>query len=694
MHCKDLGTGQRSPFICVFIIFLTFQSQAARDAWIKKIESASKLYHQNADRTTETKAATTTQDQSLTGASSRVRQRRRSSARRASIELELATKQLSGSERALTKCIFDALDTSKVGSVDLTTARLYSWRFLFPIERLDSDQDGKFTETDLFLAVGEVARLLQSSRNARDDLRPMLQIMLRQVRGELSQVQLQSALDTLDPSSDSDDDNNDNDDDHSEQSDTVNLRVDVKSTTETKAGDPCVRDDTTPPGGCWDEIHAPDTRTDKAKDEENPNVNQILREKLNKGVISKAEFAHIQKVMRRASREEVKGPPISGVKSTATTTTAAIGFGPARTTPQSRTRTQTEPPPRHQSQFHLQRRLHSARRAPPPIPKLRETVSTALQQATSSPVLTTESPTVARKRAGSDETPTLRGVRGGSLPTQGYPRNPRWPPATGLAPSGSSRTQPPSLPTRSALEHSSERKAKARLAIATRQVGKLKVTLLGDTSADKVSLMKALVDEHGAEEADEAQSGCMASILGVSIRQRVIHIMGKSVDLSVFSLTGGDQYSHMIQMALTDADVVVLVFSLTDTNSLNNLKQWYIRAHKHRPREATVVICGTHYKDFQKCRDKGERAVICARARKYAKRGKASALIFCDVESQVNIREALPVMLFKSLHVPCPVRKENTSDQDALLDVFPAPPFSRQSEITSAKTRVARETDS
>eukprot|EP00466_Bigelowiella_natans_P009795 jgi/Bigna1/62764/fgenesh1_kg.41_\ len=138
-------------------------------------------------------------------------------------------------------------------------------------------------------------------------------------------------------------------------------------------------------------------------------------------------------------------------------------------------------------------------------------------------------------------------------------------------------------------------------------------------------------------------------------------IDGKRVDLSIFSLTGGGQHRDIVQVVVMDASVLGFVFSCLDSESLSHIRDWYMRVHNYRSSNSTAVMIGTDYSSARENCTEKEWQNIQDKARKFSKKAKAKALIFCDSDSGINTTILLHVLLHQPLKLP----KPSTKNQDA-----------------------------
>jgi len=624
-------------------------------------------------------------------------------------EVEWAKEQLIYAERSIVSKIFSALDTHNKKIISLDSVRGFSWDFLFELERLDPDGDGLFSRNDLLVAVAQVAELLCAAHGARNELKPMLSLMLRQVRGELSESQLQARLDELDGSSSSDDEVPEKGTKGafsrppSLEADLVRaiatqMRARESKATENHPGS--VRRPVTPlsPGS----ENSPAWKAGKTWAEMTPSP-RADSSVVSKGTTDGSKSSKMVLNQSNTLLEQIEdedeaawGETLSAtaplLTSTLSGSRASLGARPARktttTTKDSLGDTATSIKTAYGT---LERRHRRTSSNPTQLrgmaelvvrqPATRESLSTpnSPQPVTSWKSTYYSTPDTPSKKPydGPSNVPDAKtGGRGFKFRTgsSAIRSMQKWNTVTNLH----AEAKSPKVAWMHALEHNKNQERKSNVGKKTSRIQKLKVALIGDNSSGKDRLMNQMARAHAAKSPaptprspidppttptnssakikgssslkkssshGKNRTMSVGSILGMTMVTKEVTIEDEKVDLSLFSLTGGDQYLHIVHVVVTDAAVLGFVFSCMDPKSLNNVKTWYLRVHKHRSRNSTAVVIGTHYSEARKSYTDEQWRMINEKARRTAKKAKAKALVFCDTDTGVNIEAVLPVLL-------------------------------------------------
>ncbi|KAL7713777.1 Cell cycle-associated GTPase [Entamoeba marina] len=179
---------------------------------------------------------------------------------------------------------------------------------------------------------------------------------------------------------------------------------------------------------------------------------------------------------------------------------------------------------------------------------------------------------------------------------------------------------------------------------------KLKIAMVGDSQVGKTSLMVKYVE--GNFDEDYIQT------LGVNFMEKTISLKGKDVTFSVWDLGGQREYMTMLPLVMDSARVILFIFDLTRSMTLNNVKDWYREARAHN-NNAHCILVGAKYDLFYDL-DPTEKQRVTATALKYAQAMKASC-IFCSSSQGINVQNVFKVCLAKvfglTLNIP-----QNTED--------------------------------
>jgi len=664
-----------------------------------------------------------------------------------------AKKQLDVEEQKIVSQIFGVLDAKKKGKVAIEEVQNYSWDFLFELEQLDNDSKGEFCKADLILTVARVAELLEMAKGAREELKPMLQLMLRQVRGELSQAQLQARLDELDPSS------SDNEDEQRPSttrprtlkensiSRIPSLEVDLL-----RAMSASMRKYKTLHGddGFKSRYEVPQASKEEGETaSQNLKIAKALTHKLRSASsmpeLDEAWSNDEQETQPMKASFEIQGsdlkeeepasqgssvcveqnhytncapspdrpkklhtdleisPPVSRKGSVFSTPKSPPG---PKTTPVSVVGLGTLDSVRDSMDDETRRMLH-----------FRFSVDSSFQP---NEILSMSRRSIQQISAYDSKTELVKldpstPIHEDITPSKSLSQAHRNPRSSGIPSprkwTGDTHARTPKHFSMSILErrrgYRTPTRPIAKLQHAldhhrSQRGAKLKVALIGDHSANKEKLMDLLINRESlpiqpkqcsssrklpnsvvckdgivskqdrrrkpSEEKKETSNSSpkntsrnpkthrrnisVGTILGMRMAQKDINLHGREVDLNLFSLTGDNNYRHSMHVVITDAVAIGLVFSCIDEASLNNIKEWYKRILPHRSHNSSIILIGNHSSAARRKLSEEGWGKIRNKARKYAKKAKAKALVFCDSETQVNVAALLPVLVRHPLKLP------------------------------------------
>jgi len=282
-----------------------------------------------------------------------------------------------------------------------------------------------------------------------------------------------------------------------------------------------------------------------------------------------------------------------------------------------------------------------------------------------------------------------------------------------MAPGSVAKREAIIMPWRHALDYGLDKRKKTFVKRITKlKITKLKIALIGDTTTRKDDILRTMMtsssslqaankeakegiseneglinemkqlminaSDHGdaqnpgyatrqrikrisKKEVRHKRSGSVGTILGMRMFQKEIQMdEGKVAEVSLFSLTGSDQWRHIVHVVVPDACVLAFMFSCEYINSLNNVKEWYRRVARDRTPKSTVVLVGTHCSSARKKLSSKEWDAMMHRARRTAKKARATALVLCDLSEGTNMSVLLNVILHRPLKLP-----KSTVDIDA-----------------------------
>lgn len=112
---------------------------------------------------------------------------------------------------------------------------------------------------------------------------------------------------------------------------------------------------------------------------------------------------------------------------------------------------------------------------------------------------------------------------------------------------------------------------------------KYRIVIIGDAGCGKTSLIWALL--HPDSDLCDAES-----TIGASMTSLTCDIGGRTVDLNFWDTPGSQTYRNMLPLYLRDASVVLIVYSMTDGTSFQNVEQWYQSARSNASDEAVYML--------------------------------------------------------------------------------------------------------
>ena len=132
----------------------------------------------------------------------------------------------------------------------------------------------------------------------------------------------------------------------------------------------------------------------------------------------------------------------------------------------------------------------------------------------------------------------------------------------------------------------------------------VKLVIIGDSGVGKTNVLLRFCD-------DEFKLNYVATI-GVDFKVKTINVDGKKIKLQIWDTAGQDRFKNINQTYYKGAIGVVLVYSITDLNSFNNVKNWIKQIYEHTSPDIKKVLIGN------KCDLESERKVSMDAGKKLA----------------------------------------------------------------------------
>jgi len=112
----------------------------------------------------------------------------------------------------------------------------------------------------------------------------------------------------------------------------------------------------------------------------------------------------------------------------------------------------------------------------------------------------------------------------------------------------------------------------------------IKVVLLGTSGVGKSSLLYRYVTNGWDEN--------IQTTLGAAFMDKQIQYKGRTLKFQIWDTAGQEKYAPLAQMYYRDADVAILVYDVTNKESFNNLKNWFIELSEKGPKDVILAVVG------------------------------------------------------------------------------------------------------
>lgn len=158
---------------------------------------------------------------------------------------------------------------------------------------------------------------------------------------------------------------------------------------------------------------------------------------------------------------------------------------------------------------------------------------------------------------------------------------------------------------------------------------KFKVLIIGDSSVGKTSLLVQHVEGKFTEE--------VAGTLGIDYRSNVYIRDGHSYTLQIWDTAGQERFKNVTKAYYRDADAALLVFDVTNEESLRNIPRWYEQLNDQcgrHPGEIVTILVGNkcdmlhHTVDMCQVQDMVSKMGITTYIQTSAKRGERVNEVF------------------------------------------------------------------
>ena len=141
------------------------------------------------------------------------------------------------------------------------------------------------------------------------------------------------------------------------------------------------------------------------------------------------------------------------------------------------------------------------------------------------------------------------------------------------------------------------------------EIPEIKLILLGEMAVGKTSIIKRYY-ENSFNESE-------ASSLTMSYVDKLIEINGYQYKLNIWDTIGQEQYRSISKLFLNDAKIVILVYSIDNKKSFEELDFWYNLYKEELGNDGVLGICGNKIDKYL------EQEVTTEEGENYAKKRNA-----------------------------------------------------------------------
>ena len=143
------------------------------------------------------------------------------------------------------------------------------------------------------------------------------------------------------------------------------------------------------------------------------------------------------------------------------------------------------------------------------------------------------------------------------------------------------KTRPPVVP---GITKEEEREAKEWLEKVSRDGLKIrmKVVVIGEHLAGKKSMCQYFINGHPSLQQE--------ATIGASFCKKKVTIFGTEVSLAIWDTGGGEKYRALAPMYYRGADVVVVVFTITDPESFKVAQKWVGDIQSQKTKSLIVLV--------------------------------------------------------------------------------------------------------
>ena len=113
---------------------------------------------------------------------------------------------------------------------------------------------------------------------------------------------------------------------------------------------------------------------------------------------------------------------------------------------------------------------------------------------------------------------------------------------------------------------------------------RFKIMVIGESKVGKTSLIKRYTQDKFA--------GIYLTTVGVDFQDKVIQIEDKKIRLQIWDTAGQERFRNIAKNYFHSSDGFLLVYDITDLNSLNSLNYWIEQIKANAPENTKRIIVG------------------------------------------------------------------------------------------------------
>ena len=149
-----------------------------------------------------------------------------------------------------------------------------------------------------------------------------------------------------------------------------------------------------------------------------------------------------------------------------------------------------------------------------------------------------------------------------------------------------------------------------------------KVVLLGESGVGKTCIINQYIK-------NEFDVNTMSSLTAQFVKKQIKFADGKIINFDLWDTAGQEKYRSLAKIFYKDANVVILVYDITNEKSFNEMKNYWFEKIKETNNENVIVAIAGNKGDLY-----NERQVKTEEAEKFAKENKA---IFASISAKSDI---------------------------------------------------------